>query len=108
HLRQVLRRHHRVRGQAVHLRLVEQEEERAEAPDAVVRIVAVQPRTVPALRLELREPLVGALAQLVELAELDRLGWTGLRARRLVPAFEPVVAERALPDPPVGSDPGGV
>ena len=92
----------RVGRQPVDLRLVEQQEERAEAADAVVRVVAVEPRRRSSRsRLELREPLVGALAQLVELAELDRVGRARLRARRLVAALQPVVAERALPDAPV-------
>src|SRR5205823_2427195 len=69
--------------------------------DAIVRIPAVQLRAVPALGLELREPCVGALPQLLERAELDRLRRAGLRAGRLVPALQPVVAERALPDPVV-------
>src|SRR5205823_5006603 len=56
------------------------------------------PGAVPVLRLQLREPRVGALAQLVERPELDRVGRAGLRAGRLVTALEPVVAERALPD----------
>src|SRR5581483_10553919 len=58
-------------------------------------------RAVPALGLELREPRIRALSQLFQRAELDRLRRACLRARRLVPAFEAVVAERALPDPAV-------
>src|SRR5205823_10726476 len=85
----------------VDLGLVEEQEESAEAADAIVRIPAVQLRAVPALGLELREPCVGALPQLLERAELDRLRRAGLRAGRLVPALQPVVAERALPDPAV-------
>src|SRR5581483_532477 len=80
---------------------VEQQEERAEAADAVVRVAAVELRAVPALGGELREPCVRALPQLVERPELDRLRRARLRARRLVPALQPVVAERALPDAPV-------
>ena len=93
------RRHDRVRRQAVDLGLVEQQEERAEAADAVVRVAAVEPRARSSPRASsFAEPLVGALAQLVERPELDRVGRARLRARRLVAALEPVVAERALPD----------
>src|SRR5581483_6027616 len=46
---------------------------------------------------ELLEARVGALPQLREGAELDRLRRAGFRARRLVAALQPVVAERALP-----------
>ena len=98
HLRQVARRHDRVGRQSVDLGLVEEEEERAEAADAVLGVAAVELRAVPALGLELREPRVGALPQLLERPELDRLRRARLRARRLVAALEPVVAERALPD----------
>ena len=92
------RRHDRVRRQPVDLGLVEQQEERAEAADAVVRVAAVERAPFQPLGRELREPRVGALAQLVERAELDRVRRARLRARRLVAAFQPVVAERALPD----------
>src|SRR5438552_5083695 len=90
--------HDGVGRKAVHLGLVEQEEERAEAADAVTGVVAVELRAVPALLLHLLEPLGGALAQLVERPELNRLCRARVRARRLVAALEPVVAERALPD----------
>jgi hypothetical protein len=63
--------------------------------------VAVEPGAVPLLSLELLESLLRALAQLVEGAELDRVGRTGLRAGRFVAALEPVVAEGAFPDPAV-------
>src|SRR5579884_2986739 len=96
--REVLRRHDGVGREAVHLRLVEQEEERAEPPDAVGRILAVEARAVPPLGAQLLEPLLRALAQLVQLPELDRVRGARLRARRLVAALEAVVAERALPD----------
>src|SRR5205807_3887884 len=43
------------------------------------------------------QALLGATAQLGELAELDRVGRAGLRARRLLVVLEAVVAERALP-----------
>jgi hypothetical protein len=51
--------------------------------------------------VQLGQPPVGALAQLVELAELDRLGRAGLRAGRLQAVVQPVVAERALLRPAV-------
>ena len=88
----------RVGRQAVDLRLVEQQEERAEAADTVVRVLAVEARPVPALLLERREAGLRALAQLVELAELDRVGGARLRTRGLVTALQAVVTERALPD----------
>src|SRR5256714_408070 len=97
----MLRRDDGVGRQPVDLGIVEEEEERAESADAVVGITAVQLRAVPALRVQLLEPRVRALAQLVERAELDRLGRAGLRAGRLVATLQPVVAERALPDPAV-------
>src|SRR6266550_4272960 len=104
------RRHDRIGRQPVDLWLVQQQEERSEPSDAVVRIPAVQLRAVPAGLLKLVQAFVGALAELAELAELDRVGRARLRASRLVPALEAVVAERALPDAPVlsGSDPGGI
>src|SRR5919201_2286538 len=52
--------------QAVDLRLVEEEEEGAEAADPVARVLAVQAGAVPSVPLELLQPLAGALAQLVE------------------------------------------
>src|SRR4051794_28135860 len=94
----MLGRDDRVRRQAVHLGLVEKQEEGPEPADAVLRVVAVEASAVPAFRLELGEPCVCPLAQLVELAELDRLGGAGFRARRLVAALQAVVTERALPD----------
>src|SRR5205814_8482661 len=87
--------------QAVHLGIVEQKEERAETAHAVIRVAPVELRAVPALALQLLEPCVGALGQLLGRAELDRVRRAGLRAGRLVAALEPVVAERALPDAPV-------
>src|SRR5437879_6915151 len=97
----MLRRDDGVGRQPVDLGIVEEQEERAEAADAVVGIPAVQLRPVPALGMQLLEPRVRALAQLVERAELDRRGRAGLRACGLVSALEPVVAKRALPHSPV-------
>src|SRR5438067_922856 len=70
----------------------------SEAAAAVVRFAAVEPGAVPVLRLELLEPLLGALAELVERPELDRVGRASLGAGRFVAPLEPVVAESALPD----------
>ena len=99
HRRQVARGDDRVRRQPVDLGLVEQQEERAVAADAVVGVVAVQPRLArrPASCSCSTRP-AGALAQLVELAELDRVGRARLRAGRLLADLEPVIAERALED----------
>src|SRR5205814_6207190 len=74
HPRQVPGGYHRIRWQPVHLRLVEQEEERAGAADAVVRVGAVELRAGLALLVESREAGLSALAQLVERPVLDRLG----------------------------------
>src|SRR3954451_25028681 len=60
--RQVARGDHRIRREPVDLGIVEQEEERAEAADAVIRVGAVELSAVPALGLELLEPRTGALA----------------------------------------------
>ena len=84
HRRQVARGDDRVGRQPVDLGLVEQQEERAVAADAVVGVVAVQPRLDDARLVQLLDALAGALAQLVELAELDRVGRAGLGARRLL------------------------
>src|SRR2546423_2128 len=97
----MLRRHDRIGRQAVDLGLVEEQEERAGPADPVVGPVEIELRAVPALGLELLQPPVRALAELVDLAELDRVRRARLRAGRLVTALEPVVAERALPDPAV-------
>src|SRR5581483_9701838 len=81
--------------------IVEQQEEGTGAADPVVGVAQVELSAVPALRLQLVEPRVGAPAELVERPELDRLRRAGLRACRLVAALQAVVAERALPDPAV-------
>ena len=51
--------------------------------------------------LQLGQPVLGALAQLGQLAELDRVRRAGLRAGGLLVVLEAVVAERALPHPAV-------
>src|SRR6185437_10522008 len=89
---------------AVDLGLVEQQEERAEAADAVVRILAVEPCPGEALLDDLVEPGARPLAQLVQRAVLDRLGRAGLCARRRHAVAGAVVAEGALPHPAVALD----
>src|SRR5437764_346163 len=69
--------------------------------NAVLRVTAVEPGHVDALLVELGQPGVRPLAQLVELAELDRLGGTGLGAGRGLPFLEAVVAQGALERPTV-------
>jgi len=93
--------HDRVRRQPVDLGLVEQQEERAVAADAVLRVAPVEPGDVDPSLVQLGQPPVGALAQLGQLAELDRLGGAGLGARGRLALLEPVVAERALERPAV-------
>src|SRR5215218_6201517 len=96
-LAEVARRVLRVGRQLVGLGLVEQQEERAEAADAVAGVAAVELGGRRARVLQPAQALPGALAQVVELAELDRVRRARLRARRLLVVLEPVVAERALP-----------
>ena len=100
HARQVPGGDHRVRRQPVHLGLVEQQEERPAAADAVVRVVASRaaPRSCPAA-CSCASRLRGPLAQLVQRAELDRVGRARLGAGGLHAGAEPVVAQRALPAP---------
>src|SRR6185437_1569765 len=89
-------RHDRVRRQAVDLGLVEQQEHRAGAADAVVGVLAVEAGLRDAPLVELFDPVRRALAQLVEFAELDGLSRAGLGAGRLHPVVKSVVAQRAL------------
>jgi hypothetical protein len=56
HAGQIARCHHRVRRQAVHLGLVEQQEEGSRAADAVVRIRQVELRFRPARVVEFGHP----------------------------------------------------
>jgi hypothetical protein len=44
---------------------------------------------------------LGALAELDQVSELDRLGWAGLNPGRLPIVLEPVIAQGALPGSPV-------
>ena len=102
HAGQVPGRHDRVGRQPVHLGLVEQQEERAGAADAVVRVARRRGgrRSSPAL-VQRSHPRSAARPQLVERAELDRVGRARLRARGLQAVLQAVVAERALPRAPV-------
>src|SRR2546425_1570548 len=78
-LREIARRQLRLARQPVHLRLVHQQVERVEPAQRPVRVGAVQ-LGLDTLRLELVDALVSARAQLGDRAELDRVGWTGLRS----------------------------
>src|SRR5204862_836088 len=77
-------------------RLVQQQEESAGAADPVVLVGEIQARLRDTCLDEVAAPLPCAFDQLIERAELDRVGGAGLRARRLHPVLQPVVAERAL------------
>src|SRR5204862_5743925 len=101
----VVRRVYRIRRQSVDLRLVEEEEERAEPAHAVRVVAPVELRVLHALALQELEPLVGLRVQLVERAGLDRIRRAGLRARGLEPVLEAVVADRALVPAAVSPDP---
>src|SRR3989475_12978725 len=94
-LREIARRQLRLARQPVHLRLVHQQVERVEPAQRPVRVGAVQ-LGLDTLRLELVDALVSARAQLGDRAELDRVGWTGLRAGGLEPHLEAVVTQGAL------------
>ena len=83
-------------GEAVDLRLVEEQEEGPVAPAAVVGVAPVEPRVGHPGLVELGQPLVGPLAQLVERTELDRCGRTRLGTGRDHAAALPVVAEGTL------------
>jgi hypothetical protein len=93
HVRQVPRGHHGVGWQPVYLGLALEEEERAVAADPVVRVAAVQPGVGNPGLVQLVQPRVRAFAQLVERAELDRVGGAGLGAGLLGADAEPVVAQ---------------
>ena len=93
-----------VRGQAVALGRLGQQEERAEAAgELVFGLVAgaVQVRALDPARMQLGHPARGDLHQLLVGAELDRVGRAGLRAGRLQSVLQAVITERALPCPPV-------
>ena len=77
---------HLIRRQAVHLGLVQQQEERPAAADAVVRVVQVELGVVLAGLAQVRHPQRGPLAELVQRPELDGLGRAGLGAGGSIPA----------------------
>ena len=96
HLREVGSAHPGIGGQAVDLRLVEQQEHRAGAADAVVLVCAVQARFGAALGMQLSDPIAGAQHQIVVVAEFDRRGGAGLGAGRRLVLEQAVVAEGAF------------
>ena len=87
---------HGVRRQPVHLGLVEQQEDRPGAADAVVGVRAVESRLgIPQL-VQGGHAVGGSAPQLLQVPELDGRGRAGLRARRGGAHPKPVVAEGAL------------
>ena len=91
-----------VRRQSVHLGLVEQQEERAVAADAVLRVVAVEPCVGDAGVVQLGDPRLRR-ARAVRRAGpnwMDSVG-TGLGAGGFLAGAEPVVAHGALERPAV-------
>src|SRR3546814_9947003 len=95
-LRRAARRHRQVVG----LGPVEQQEEGVQLVDAAGRPWGVR-RTVEIgvgddAPVQRGHSVTGALLELIDLAELDRLGRAYLGAGRLHAALQPVVAERAL------------
>ncbi len=100
----LLHRRVRVGGQPIALRRLGQQEERAEtAGELVLGLVAgaVQVCALDAALVQFGDPARGELDQLFMGPELDRVGRAGLRAGRLEPVLETVVAERALAGPPI-------
>src|SRR5207237_3358945 len=85
----------RMTRQPVDLGLVNEEIEGVQPAERSGRAGAVELRG-DALGLELSDALLGAGPQLGDRPELDRVGGTGLGARRLEPHLEPVVAQGAL------------
>src|SRR5205823_6197622 len=71
------------------------------AADAVIVVGEVELRLLGTRLLQCADTLARAVAQVAELAELDRVRRACLCARRLLVVLEAVVAERALPDPAV-------
>src|SRR5207248_6774367 len=78
-----------------------QQEEGAEAADAIVGVRPVEPGFGLAPGVQRGHALARPLPQLVHRPELDRLRRAGHRARRLQAAPLTVVAERALERPAV-------
>src|SRR6266540_3427688 len=77
--------------QPVNLGLVHQQVEGVQAAEDLL-VGAVELSLGVALALKLRQPGVGALAQILDWAELDRLGRARLRAGRHQVMLEPIVA----------------
>src|ERR1700712_2789131 len=73
HVRQIAGGHDRIRRQPVDLRLVQQQGHGPPTPDAVARVLAVEPGFGNAVRVQGGEPDGGTFAQLVDVAELDGL-----------------------------------
>src|SRR5206468_758207 len=71
------------------------------AAHAVVRVLAVEAGVGPARLAQVGHPARGPLAQLVQRPELDGIGRAGLGAGGFHAVAEPVVGQRALPDPAV-------
>ncbi len=101
HPRQVASRDDRVRRQAVDLGRIQQQEERAPAADAVIGIVEIQSRPGDPGVVQLADPLLRPLPELVQGAELNGFGRARLSASGLQPGADPVVAQCALPGAPV-------
>src|SRR4051794_41481674 len=99
----------RIRREAVDLGLVEEEEESAEASHAVTRVLAVEAGSVPPPVLELRQALLRSRTELVERAELDRIGRARPRAggARAVPHGGGGERGPSPPPPPPPFQPGG-
>src|SRR5262249_18711692 len=82
-------------GKTIYLRLVQQQVERIETAEHLL-IRAIQLGLDLALSLELVHARLRLLAQLVELAEANRLSGAGLRAGRLHALLEAVITQRTL------------
>src|ERR1017187_124106 len=96
HRGEIPRGDHRVGRQPVDLRLIEQEEERPGATDAVIGIGAVELRLGDARGVERIDSVLRAHTQLIQIAVLDRLRRACLRAGRGHAVSETVVAQGAL------------
>src|SRR5439155_252032 len=81
-----------------------QQKEGTGAADPVVLVREVEARLGDARLDEVAAALPGALDQLVQRAELDRVRGASLRAGGLHPVLEPVVAKRALVHAPVAAE----
>jgi hypothetical protein len=81
--RQVPGRHDRIGRQAVDLRRVKQQEERAVAAGTVAGVGAVQPGLRSAGLVQLGQPAGRAFPQLAHWSELDRIGRADVQAGRM-------------------------